>query len=100
MTPITYRVVPHKRAPAGDAEPPGDVEMTEPGGEPRIVNTFNTEAEAWDWISERRRINKLTARRVESKVRRTRADGNKTVARQIEIQPDSAPASMLGTSLN
>jgi hypothetical protein len=40
--------------------------MTEPGGEPRIVNTFNTEAEAWDWISEKRRIDKLTARRIES----------------------------------
>ena len=65
MNPITYRVVPHKRAPACDAEPPCDVEMTEPGGEPRIVNTFNTEAEAWDWINEKRRIDKLTAHRIE-----------------------------------
>jgi hypothetical protein len=65
MTPITYRVVPQKRAQACDAEPACDVEMTVPGGEPRIVNTFNTEAEAWDWISEKRRIDKLTARRIE-----------------------------------
>jgi hypothetical protein len=39
--------------------------MTEAGAEPRIVNTFNTEAEAWDWINEKRRIDKLTARRIE-----------------------------------
>jgi hypothetical protein len=59
MIPITYRIVPHKRGPACD------VEMTEAGAEPRIVNTFNTEAEAWDWINEKRRIDKLTARRIE-----------------------------------
>jgi hypothetical protein len=29
-----------------------DVEMTEPGTQPRIVNTFYSEAEAWEWIWE------------------------------------------------
>ena len=40
--------------------------MTEAGAKPRIINTFNTEAEAWDWLNEKVRIEKLTARRIKS----------------------------------
>jgi hypothetical protein len=46
MTKITYRVLHHEN------QRSCDVEMTEPGAMPRIVNTFNTEPDAWDWISE------------------------------------------------
>jgi hypothetical protein len=59
MAKTTYRVVPQKRGPACD------VEMTEAGAKPRIIDTFNTEAEAWDCLNEKERIGKLAARRIE-----------------------------------
>ena len=46
MAKTTYRVLIRK-----DGET-SDVEMTEPGAQPRIVNTFNSEAEAWEWVWE------------------------------------------------
>ena len=55
-----YRIVPQKRVPACD------VEMTEAGAKPRIINTVNTEAEAWDWLNEKVRIDKLAARRIKA----------------------------------
>ena len=58
MAKKTYRIVPHKKGPACD------VEMTEPGAKPRIIDTFNTEAEAWECLNEKARIDKLTARRI------------------------------------
>lgn len=58
MAKPNYRVVPQKRGLACD------VEMTEAGAKPRIINTFNTEAEAWDWLNEKTHIDKLAARRI------------------------------------
>jgi hypothetical protein len=60
MAKPTYRIVPQKRGLACD------VEVTEPGASPRIINTFNTEAEAWDWLNEKLRIDKLAARRAKA----------------------------------
>jgi hypothetical protein len=40
--------------------------MTEAGVKPRIVNTFNTEADAWDWVNEKARIDRLAARRIKA----------------------------------
>ena len=59
MTEITYRILHHKRGTACD------VEMTEAGAEPRIVDTFNTEAEAWEWINEREQLHKSALRRMQ-----------------------------------
>jgi len=56
MTKTTYRVLHHKN------QRTCDVEMTEPGATPRILNTFNTEPEAWDWISEQKHVAEFAAR--------------------------------------
>ena len=56
MEKATYRIIPRKKGTACD------VEMTAPGSPPRIVNTFNTEAEAWDWVNEQRLAAKFAAR--------------------------------------
>lgn len=56
MEKTTYRIIPRKKGTACD------VEMTEPGAKPRIVNTFNTEAEAWEWVNEQRLAAKFAAR--------------------------------------
>jgi hypothetical protein len=56
MTKITYRVLHHKNRRSCD------VEMTEPGGTPRIVNTFNTEPDAWDWIGEQEHVANFATR--------------------------------------
>jgi hypothetical protein len=56
MQKSTYRIIPRKRGTACD------VEMTEPGAAPRIVNTFNSEAEAWEWANEQRLAAKFSAR--------------------------------------
>jgi hypothetical protein len=53
---VTYRVLHHRN------QRSCDVEMTEPGATPRIVNTFNTEPEAWDWISEQEHVANFAAR--------------------------------------
>jgi hypothetical protein len=56
---IIYRILHHKRGTACD------VEMMEAGAQPRVVETFNTEAEAWEWISEREHLQKTAARRAQ-----------------------------------
>jgi hypothetical protein len=56
MTKATYRVLRYKN------QPTCDVEMMEPGAPPRIVNTFNTEPEAWDWIGEQEHVADFAAR--------------------------------------
>jgi len=56
MAKNTYRVVIRKNGRTCD------VEMTEPGAQPRIVNTFNSEAEAWEWINEQKNAAKFAAR--------------------------------------
>jgi len=52
----TYRVVARKHGAAFD------VEMTEPGAAPRIVNTFNTESDAWQWLYEQRAVDRIARR--------------------------------------
>jgi hypothetical protein len=42
-----------------------DVEMTHGSAEPRIVNRFNSEAEAWDWINEQKQVSKFALREAE-----------------------------------
>jgi len=42
---VTYRVLPRKDSPTCD------VQVTEDGGKSRVVNTFNREADAWQWVS-------------------------------------------------
>ena len=49
----TYRVIPRKNGRAFD------VEMTVPNCPPTIVNCFNTEADAWQWVYEPGAINFL-----------------------------------------
>jgi hypothetical protein len=49
----TYRVIPRK---SGHAV---DVEMTAPNSPPRIVNCFNKEADAWQWLEEQRLVKRL-----------------------------------------
>jgi hypothetical protein len=39
-----------------------DVELIEPGAVPRIVNTFNTEADAWEWLNEQRHVDRFMRR--------------------------------------
>jgi hypothetical protein len=51
-----YRIIPKKYGTAVD------VEMTEPGSAPQIVNTFNKEAEAWEWINEQEQVDKFAER--------------------------------------
>jgi len=56
MPKTTYRVVIRKD------EWTSDVEMTEPGTAPHIVNTFNSESEAWEWLNERKNTAKFAPR--------------------------------------
>jgi len=56
MLKTTYRVVVRKN------QRTCDVEMTEPGTAPRIVNTFNSESEAWEWLNEQKNAGKFAAR--------------------------------------
>jgi hypothetical protein len=52
--------------------------MTHGSAEPRIVNTFNSEAEAWEWINEQKQVNKFRLRETElGRSKRTdKPDGN------------------------
>jgi len=59
MPKIRYRVLVRKN------EKTCDVEMRHGLDEPRIVNTFNSEAEAWEWINEQKQVNKFEYREVE-----------------------------------
>ena len=52
----TYRIIPRKGGRAYD------VEMTEPGSAPCIVNTFNSEAAAWEWLNEQRHVDRFARR--------------------------------------
>jgi hypothetical protein len=53
----TYRMIPRKHGRAYD------VEMTEPGSASRIVNTFNSEAAAWEWLTEQRHVDRFATRK-------------------------------------
>ena len=56
MKKTIYRVIPHKGGRAFQ------VEMTAPDSSPRVVNCFNTEAEAWEWLDEQRHCERFTRR--------------------------------------
>ena len=55
-----------------------DIEMTHGSTESRIVNTFNSEAEAWEWINEQKQVNKFILRETEldRSKRMGKRDGN------------------------
>jgi hypothetical protein len=52
----TYRVIPRKDGRAFD------VEVTAPNSPPRIVNCFNTEADAWQWLDQQRQVDRIARR--------------------------------------
>jgi hypothetical protein len=72
MPRATYRVLVRKN------QRTCDVEMTHGSAEPRIVNTFNSEAEAWEWINEQKQVNKFGLRETElgRSKRADKRDGN------------------------
>ena len=53
---VTYRVLPRKDSPTCD------VEAAEEGGKSRVVNTFNREADAWQWVREQEHVVEICAR--------------------------------------
>jgi hypothetical protein len=53
---VTYRVVPRKDSPVCD------VHAIDEGGELRLVNTFNCEADAWQWVTEQEQASEICAR--------------------------------------
>ena len=50
----TYRVIPRKDGHAFD------IEMTVPNSPPRIVNCFNKEADAWQWLDQQLEVERYT----------------------------------------
>jgi hypothetical protein len=52
----TYRVIPRKHGRAFD------VEMTAPNSPPRIVNCFNKEADAWQWLYQQLEVDRFARR--------------------------------------
>ena len=52
----TYHVLPRKDGHVCD------VQMSEEEGKRRIVNTFNRECDAWQWITEQEQIDEFHAR--------------------------------------
>ena len=52
----TYRVIPRKNSRAFD------VEMTAPNSPPRIVNCFNKEADAWQWLDQQLEVDRFARR--------------------------------------
>jgi hypothetical protein len=52
---VTYRVLPRKDSPTCD------VHATEDGNT-RVVNTFNSEADAWEWVSEQEQAREICER--------------------------------------
>ena len=52
----TYRIVPRNEGSVLD------VEMMMPGSPPRIVNCFNSEEDAWQWIDQQRQVDRFARR--------------------------------------
>ena len=52
---VTYRVLPRKDSPTCD------VHATE-HGKTRVVNTFNSEADAWEWVTEQEQAREICER--------------------------------------
>ena len=53
---IAYRVLPRKDSSTCD------VQVTEDGGKSRLVNTFNREADAWQWVGEQEHVTEICSR--------------------------------------
>jgi hypothetical protein len=53
---VFYSVLPRKDSSVCD------VQATEEHGETRVVNTFNSEADAWQWITEQEQAGEICAR--------------------------------------
>jgi hypothetical protein len=56
MSKRSYRIIPKQHGSAFD------VEMREPDATPRIVNTFNKEADAWEWINQQEQCERFASR--------------------------------------
>ena len=52
---VTYRVLPRKDSPACDVHATED-------GKTRVVNTFNSEADAWAWVMEQEQAREICER--------------------------------------
>ena len=52
----TYRIVPRNEGRFFD------IEMTAPGSPPRIVNCFNREEDAWQWVDQQRQVDRFARR--------------------------------------
>jgi hypothetical protein len=52
----TYRIIPRNEGRVLD------VEMTTPGSPPHIVNCFNREEDAWQWVDEQRQADRFARR--------------------------------------
>jgi len=62
MPEATYRILIHKN------ERTCDVEIIGPGAKPPVMRSFNTEAGAWEWITEQELVSKFAV--AEAKARR------------------------------
>jgi hypothetical protein len=62
MAEATYRILIRKN------ERTCDVEITGPGAKPSVMRTFDTEASAWEWITEQEYVGKFAV--AEAKARR------------------------------
>jgi hypothetical protein len=60
----TYRVIPRKDGHAFD------IEMTAPNSPPRIVNCFNKESEAWQWMDQQLEVESFARRQNRSAKKR------------------------------
>jgi hypothetical protein len=56
METVTYGITPRRYDPACD------VEMIVPGAKPRVVNIFNDDADAWEWLNEQNHVADFAAR--------------------------------------
>ena len=52
---VTYRVMPRKDSPTYDVHATED-------GKTRVVNTFNSEADAWEWVTEQEQAREICER--------------------------------------
>jgi len=52
----TYTVTPRKDSPICD------VHAREEGGKPRLINTFNREPDAWQWVTEQEQAQAMCER--------------------------------------
>ena len=53
---VTCRVLPRNDSPTCD------VQVVEEGGKSRVVDTFNCEADAWEWVTDQEHVSEICAR--------------------------------------